>query len=727
MATASWEQISIKVDPFGSLKDPLKSALQVLEAIEAVLEAILDIVKAFLIDFGNPLKAVFALLLAAVRAIINQIKSTGFSILVVHPDFSRQDFASIIQSVAGSYPAFESKVVRKFYDSSDIFRPQYPPGSAVGMLVFYIGTDSPGDLLLQLFALMQLISTPIILTGPPAPTNVKVNPVRKSGDPIASFKDLFGTDISKSLSIEWQMPLTPSGSRLPGFMNALVSFYNSFRFPNFIIERSETPQGEVCEVEVNSSTMGNLVGTTVTKYDFSPPVSIVPIKEMNGNTYRNFATKINVSGSDLLQGVFTSTYRFVDTDPNLEPGKAYFYRIRAYFGDATIYLNTNKKPGQTANDVAASISANAQLVKYRGNQPVLNYGNNVVMGAISPVVRGFVPRITTGAFAFNPYDYIYQAVQVAILLNFEYPPAQGQVSAIELDQRTGWGTLAALAGQMSPLKAALKTSDALIGTLVFNATCRRAANQTLTNLYSQPKILYMIAGQWNDGVRDIVNKVLNAPFTWSFPSVVGGYTAASNAKIEAYLSNETSYIDGIQHLNGPYPTRSFKYQDEPVAITADDRRALANFLQLCLTSLGGGTSYLSWYSVTVGDLFPAFIPFIFDFEQWLLALLHALQTAMQAIEDIIETLIIKIQQLEQMLRSILAIIDLLNVNVRVSVLATTTSGSSDDLVTALISSQNKPFASPFGLHSGIVCTAGGPGVGTLAALNAIRFILSLPL
>ena len=492
MATASWETISLKVDPFGSLKDPLKSALQVLETVEAILEAILDIVKAFLLDFTNPLKAIFALLLAAVRAIINQIKSSGFSILVVHPDFGRQDFASVIQSVAGSYPAFESKVVRKFYDTSDIFRPQYPPGSSVGMLVFYIGTDSPGDLLLQLFALMQLINTPIILSGPPAPVNVKVNPVRKSGDPIASFKDLFGTDISPSLSIEWQMPLTPSGSRLPGFLNALVSFYNSFRFPNFIIERSETPQGEICEVAVNSSTMGNLVGASVTKYDFPPPVSTVPVKDLNGNAYRNFATKTNISGSKLLQGAFTSTYRYLDDDPSLKPGQAYFYRVRAYFGDASAYLGTSIKPNQSTADAANSISTNDQLIKYRGNQPVITYGSggttNVVMGNTSPIVRGFVPRVTTGAFAFNPYESIYQAVQVAILLNFEYPPAQGQVTALELEQRTGWGTLAALAGQMSPLKAALKTSDALVGTLFFNATCRRAANQTLTNLYSQPKL-----------------------------------------------------------------------------------------------------------------------------------------------------------------------------------------------------------------------------------------------
>jgi hypothetical protein len=184
----------------------------------------------------------------------------------------------------------------------------------------------------------------------------------------------------------------------------------------------------------------------------------------------------------------------------------------------------------------------------------------------------------------------------------------------------------------------------------------------------------------------------------------------------------------MKKLSGPYPLGPFKGPDGIEAgVTAEERRKLAEFIRSALVSLSGNTSYLAWYSVTVGDLFPAFIPFIYDIEQFILALLKALQSALQAIEDIILTIIRKIQALEQIVESILALIDLLNINVRVAVFATaSTNGSADSLAQALQDSEDKPATSPFGLHSGLVMTFGGPGEGFIAAFKALAFILTLP-
>jgi hypothetical protein len=718
-----------------------------LETVEAILEALLDLIKVFLIDFGNPLKALIALLLAAVRAIINQIKSTGFAVLLVHPDFGRQDFAAVLQSVSGSYPSFEAKVVSKFHDTGDAFRPQYGPGSSVAMLVFYIGTETPGDLITQLFALMQLLRTPVVLSGLPAPMNLKVNPVRKSGDPVANFRGLFDSDLQKALVLEWQMPMTPAGSPLPGFMNSLVSFYNSFRFPNFVVERCESPVGELVDIEVNSTTMGKTVSPVVQKYGLAKPLTTVSLREENGDAYRNFPKKISVSGSQLLEGAFTGTYRYIDEDSELESGKPYWYRVRAYFGTPTAYL---------ACTDAASVKDHKSLIKYEGNQPFIRYGQGVTMGPPSSTVRGFVPRNLSGPLGFNPYNALYEAVQVGLLLNFEFPPAgrtnvagnavTGQptnaadqsTTLTRVKQRTGWGTLAAAAGQVAIVKASLGTSNKVRDSLVFKTTCRRIANQSLTNLLSQPRIMDLISEKWNGGVQETVQKVLNAQYTWKFPAVVGGFTSGSETIVNTYLALEGSYVNGMSKLSGPYPTLPWSAltADEAAQIvrtasgdevSVEERSNLAAFLRLGLTGLSGGTTYLAWYSVTIGDLFPAFVPFIFDFQQWLTALLKALETAVQAIEDIILTLISKIQQLEQIIQSILALIDLLNVDLRVSVLAvSSTNGSADSLVTALMQSENKPAESPYGLHSGLVCTFGGPGEGAVAAFRAIKFILTMP-
>ena len=96
--------------------------------------------------------------------------------------------------------------------------------------------------------------------------------------------------------------------------------------------------------------------------------------------------------------------------------------------------------------------------------------------------------------------------------------------------------------------------------------------------------------------------------------------------------------------------------------------------------------------------------------------------------DIIQTIITKIQQLESILHSILAMLDLLSINVSVSVLAMVNSnGSSSSLATTILESENKPGGSPYGLHSGLVLTAGGPGQGAIAALKAIAFLLQIDL
>jgi hypothetical protein len=118
---------------------------------------------------------------------------------------------------------------------------------------------------------------------------------------------------------------------------------------------------------------------------------------------------------------------------------------------------------------------------------------------------------------------------------------------------------------------------------------------------------------------------------------------------------------------------------------------------------------------------------MFDFEQFLLSLLKAVNSAVQEITDIIETLLAQIRSLEQILATILQIIDIFDVAVNVSLLVSgpTTNGSAASLVQDLINSSNKPGDSPFGLGSGVAMTFGGPGESSIAAFNAIKFILGL--
>lgn len=755
---ANWTQISIKFDIFEPIRPPIQNTLQILETIEAILEAILDILKPFFLDLLNPLRAIIALLLASVRAIINQIRSSGFSILLVHPDFSQPDFAGVLHSVSGAYPRFESKVIAKFFDTADAFRPQYPPGSSVALLVLYIGADAPGDLLGLLFSLLALIRHPIQLTGLPAPVDIKALPVNKSGSSISQFRRLFDSDLNQAVQLEWRMPQSPSGLNAPGFAGQLVSFYNQFRFPNFIIERTGpfpqdegaselSTQGDAIYIETSSQTIGKgVVDGIIAKYDFPSVSSKSVVREDDGSIYKNFPTKIAIrfgsngaaesnvpQGSSsnatttLITGLATGIYKYLDADPELIPGKTYYYRIRAFFGDATSYLQlTSNHPDAVKSFTVVS-----------GNSRVLRTLPKLTLGRPSRIVKGFVPRKLVDAsgqsIAFNIYNDIFRAIQAGILLNFELPSAYPLSSGVpntvfRNEQRTGWGTLSMLGGQLGPLKANSNKSNELISNIIFQAAARRLANSVATILFSNPALVDLLAKQWvSGGVQSVVDRLLSADFLqeepWSFIGVIGGITPNVALQIDDYLAQEDNYI-ASGPITGPVPLTSIAYL-KPFA-TVEERLALAGFIQSALSVVSSQTSYLAWYSVTVGDLFPALIPSLFDFEQFLKSLLKALESAIKEIQDIVETLIQKINALIQILQTLDEILSLFNINVTVSVLvASSANGSAESLAQELLQSKDKPSQSPFGLHSGMVMTFGGPGAGSIAAFNALKFILTL--
>jgi len=742
---ANWQSAKLNFSPFETVRAPIHGMLSALEALEAILEALKDLVKAFLFDLSNPIKAIVQLLLAAVRALINQIKSAGFNLLFISPDFSRKDFSSILQSVSGSYSGFESKVVYKFHDINDIFRPRFPPGSSVAMIMFYLGSDNPAQLFIQINSLLSLIKLPTPITTLPAPVELTVKPVLKSSSTVAitqsivnKFSNVFDGNFDQALVLEWRMPTTTGGAVVPGFLNSLVTFRNAFRFPNFLIERSESPTGESIEIPLNSQTVGKVMEPLVTKYGFPMPSTNVTLREENGEAYKHFIDKIDVPTSSLLDGAFTGSYQVTDVT-GLKPGVTYYYRVRAYFGDITEYIKTI-----TADDLKAKKNS---LIFQNQNQWIIRYGKDTVMGAPSPVVRGTVPFPSTGVTKFDPYNSIYKAVQVGLLLNFELPPAQATdsktpvatsstlISLTRQDQKTGWGSLSVAGGQVGFLKRDSTTSNELKNNRVFKYTARRIANQVLTNLYSNTQYTDLLFGLWNDGVQSIVNKVLNAPIVWNFIGIVGGFSESDIVRVNNYLDKESAYAskrnkDGSGNitLDGPYPSSQFTIDDLDYAVNAESRIKLSQFLRSALAAMSGQASYMSWYSVTIGDLFPFTYSFIFDFDQLLLSLLKAVDSAVKEIEAIIDTILQKIRDLEAILHAINTLISLLNIKLTVSVFVdSSTNGSAESLVQSLINSGDKPSDSQSGFYSGMVMTFGGPGEGSLAAFKALKFLLTLGL
>jgi hypothetical protein len=457
-----------------------------------------------------------------------------------------------------------------------------------------------------------------------------------------------------------------------------------------------------------------------------------------------------------VRGIVTGKYKFLDTD--LENGKTYYYRVRAFFGDARDYVELEK----VTNSDSVTLSSLDKVIQ-KGNQKIIRF-KDMTLGQPSNVVKGFVPRAlpeSQSAIAFNIYDDLNRSIQAGVLLNFELPksypvdnqlstPVTGNPSSLQEDQlgslldfptntpfrdqqRTGWGTLGQLGNQVGPLKGSVKNSQELRENVVFQATCRRLTNTVLNSIVSNPELHDILVNQWSNFVKGTVESLeqdSSGGRTWGFANITNGITSDSAGKIDDYLSLEESYGPGVA-ITGPVPIIAnginTGLSKQPTSVNERQRLQLAEFLRTALSVNNTNTGYLAWYSVTVGDLFPDVVPFVFDLQQFLLSLVKALQSALQEIEEIIETLLAQIRALEQVIETIIQIINILDVDVSVSILLSgpTTNGSAGSLVQDLINSTNKPGDSPFGLHSGMVFTFGGPGASAVAPFSALKFLLGV--
>lgn len=720
-----WKTVDARIsilNPISPVVDSTKVVLSAVEFADSVLSSVLGVVKAFNIDLDNPLKSFFTLLLAQIRSVLNSIRSSGFSVLVVSPDFSRQDFNSIVKSCSGSYPNFENKVVAKFYDTSDISRPEIPAGSNVAMMVFYLGSDNPQDLFLQLNALLQLIKVPDVVTGLPAPVELKASPILKDGSVVHTVQGLLNRDLDSAISLQWKMPELPNATKLPGFINSLGSVISNYRLPSFIVERSETPLGESIYYNSNTLTVGKNVTRVTDKYNSPRPQTGGLVIEEDGTVYRHFLKKFVVRGSDLLEGDFTGTYRYIDKDPTLERGKTYFYRVRAFFGDEFEYI-TSVTADKVKSDCIVE-DENKAIVRF-------NKSRKFVLGSPSPTIKGTSPRISQSRDSdFNAYDCMYRAVKAGVMLNFDFKKVETTDDTLKLRQ-SGFGSLSILAGQTVPLKYAFPDSKKLIGSLGFQTSCRRLVNTSLSKVFESPRLNEELKSLWESGAYKAVTTVESFLNTGSvsFPRItISG--SDYDKRVLDYLIVPDSYPDSITksddgkfQLPGPIPTQVLEFD---TYVDPGDRLALESFIQMAINSSNTEVGHLVWHTVTIGDLFPATVPFLFDIEQYIIAALQSYENAAKNIESILSTLQARIQSLESALRSIEALKQLIDVSLKSSVLFyASNNGSTDSLVQALKQSEDKPFNSELGFHSGIVFVAGGPGEGAVAPLKALGTFFGL--
>lgn len=724
---SDWNYVNIKpLKILDEVTDQVPPVLEFLRGVETFLEGLIDVVSSFALLTISPYIALLKLLLKSIKELIASLTGTGVSVLLVYPDFNRKDPVAILNSVKGGLPAFENIISAKMYDYNDLFRPQFPPGSASAWFVLYINAQSPGDLIKQLRALMRLLETKQELFNP-AVTDVKVLPVLQSDSVSAasklaldstwkmlpgkefytpaSMQELLTSNIQNALVVEWSLITAPSALATPGFTNPLAEFLNTYVSPfnDFIIERSEKPNGDPVLFTMNSASVGELPTLSAESDGVLSPPAKTSVVEPSGQTFRHFAFKRYADlTTDIVTGFLTGTFRYLDDE--VEPGKDYYYRVRIGTGslpDYVPYLN------------AEVPEAYDQLITTADNLPVINLPN---IGPPSTVVRGRVPVID-----FDILTVATLTTKAALYLNFELLPPDPEDDPNLVRSKTGFGAFQAVASQVALVKSFSPNTVTLSGSSLFEATVNRIVANSVVTLTNQPDSLIKIKADWEEnGLQEIVLKIIKEaeenPYRILYADkLIDPQSDAGRTRINSYLLLEYSgNVDPRNDYVGPIPL---------TIISVQDRGQLRNFLGVLLIGGGVASSYLKWYGLTLGDFFPKVFPVIRQIERLIESIIKAAEKAIEQVKKVITNIIQKIKQLELIILQIQEVINALKVELNLGILAgVSTDSSPSSIINSIQNAGNKPVTLNSSYYSGMVGVAAAPGE---SALNSIKTIFNI--
>lgn len=754
---SQWDSYSLPPETLGDfldgIKKPIYNSLKALQILEAVLEKALEVVKVFISDLLNPLRALISILLGVIRNFIAQIRSSGFSILVVMPDLTQPSIEAKLASVYGGFEVFKSQVMRKLVDASDMNRPSYPENSGAAIIVVYIEVINAMLLFNTIMSIINFIDGgKINFNVLPAPVDVSAVPALQSGSIINIVKDLFNYDgSSDGVVVSWRMPAATSGKNVPGVVNTAVSIINSYRHPYFIIERTTNPDGKGKYLPVKLQNPQS-AATPLVESNGSKPVENFSdlLDSDNSSKYQFFETK-HVENSALRAGpAFALSTRYTFLDLDVSAGKTYYYRIRAFSAPSPIVDSTVKDYASITDGNIITADSSLWVIN-RDTTPVINYGKDVLMGLPSTTVRITMPDILGKTWLFPEAD-IAQCLMVGAMLNFDIPyqnPAglgydQDTISKIN-DLQTGWGTLSPIGSLLFTYKKG-KNSKTYSESFGVRAHIRNVAGRIVSALYESPAMANMLYDEFkkittessvmsvfltpqNSSVFDIFDDYLSN-VTWTFPEInnsallLGLSYTDSRIIFKHLTSNVTlpsNYRDDFTKkydLEGPLPL-SFK------GLNKEQRQSLAKFLQICMNIIGAKNQSLAWRSVTLGEFIPSLSKLLYDAEQFVYSLLKSMDGLSKDIEVIIESLIYRIRQLEKLVQTIVALIDFIDFRINFSALVASTSDKGvAGLISEFAGATDQPPQVSDSFYSGLVITVGGPGYNA-NGLNAIKLFFGM--
>lgn len=651
-ANPNWQALSIQI-PGQDLLEGARAAMESLMVYLEVLKAVLETVKVFLVDFGNPIKALVEALLKLVLDLFESLRRTGlygwFDVPdpLVDPNFNR---------FVGGFQAFLSRFKAGLYDARDPNRPQPVAGATNGGFVIIVA-DAEEPLALQRYiqTLLRFFGKEFTTPQYQAPSNFKVLPVGEAGDPILAVTKVFQFQPDK-IAVEWSLPpATPPGD--PGFSDLIQAASMNFVPPRFLVEKSEINPA-VGEVEVgqlgDASAAGPVVMNQQTYFRARGKEELITRKirltDQYGDPFIKFQQYFVIDAAHetatFLLGQL-GTFRFIDSD--VEQEKTYYYRVRAYSGSLAV-SGTSVQFEEPKTNV---IDQNPYI-----EWPASDAGDPPVMGKASPVAQIMIP---TYPEKFDVIENLRRLFQTAFSLNFHLPVPADVENAEEDPINIGRGSLATLAGPLTGFQA-----KPLVGASVSSIAAVTAAFQP------DPATKLLPENPWNDS-RVVYNSsrlsiivsgaMLQANAAVAFKTLMEGPFPKGTPQVEGLnASNISQMVMKITEVQEPQEVGQPAVQAAGVLYgkVFEDREVRLNVMaatEFCkaFTLVGAPPD---WIQISVlRDIAPWSGQLIYDLLAKMQALLDAYAGVISELKIFIDLLVQKIDTLERFLQYLISILD----------------------------------------------------------------------
>jgi len=669
---ADWQSFVIKV-PGEDLLEPVREVMETLLVFLEVLKAILDTIKTFLIDFGNPIRALVEALIRLVEELLAALKATGgFAYYDVpnpleDPNFDRH---------FGGFQAFTERFKASLFDSKDFNRPQPRAGSTQStFIILMVDASSPFALIRLIKQLLRFFGKEFSSPQYAAPENFRAIPVGDSGDPIFAVASIF-SDPPTAIQLQWTLP-TSQDTPDPGFSDLVTKVATEFIPPNFLIERADdkaptrpldlagaSPNtidvdkmketDQVGIVEYNRQTdfvVPNQVTQRVTRVEKLYDEQGEPVIRFNKYTVIDVASVTGLLGQ-------LGRFRFIDSD--IQKDTTYYYRVRAYSGTLDVNATTNMVNWQQL-EPPGSNAENAGRATLRW--PSTTVTDEVVMGKPSGIVSAIVPTIPDD---FDVLENLRRVFQAGFSLDFHLEvPADAtfdnngfptvDTSPVEV----GKGELENVANILAGIPFIdLAIPSNLVATEFVDDSDPALGEPS--SLPDMPWTTFLVRKQsarladstaqafLEAGGTSITRfrEIMQGPFPRGFPPDV---TDATN--MEQYVNLLTAVDD-----DGNATLLSAQLYTEAL-LDVPGRLNLAAVIQFIKNfTLGGAPP--DWVSmVPLRDIIPWSAQIIYDILDQVQKLLDAFQGVLDEIRQFIDLLIRKINALERFLEFLIRILD----------------------------------------------------------------------